>query len=518
MTTKEFIVLLFASVILKSTVAQTNYVTNGSSSNWTTTTAWTPNGTPKIGTFPYDHVTINHTINRTVGTMSVTGGSTITIGPGGTLNLTGNLTSGNWGGGNTVTNQGTLSISGNYNMTGDDGLNNSGELTATNFTTSGAAGSNIINSGTFNIINAITINSTRSFNSTGGTINGSSLTLGSASATLNLGNTEVNITNNMSITGSSSFSSDATSVLNVGGNFNNTGSVSSSINGAINITGNLNNTGSSNLTFNNDVIVGGDVTASGSTRITVNGTLDIDGALTLGTSAYMNGIGVVRWITFTATGTSYLGCSGGTRFDSDGGTANTTPVANPLDLNACAAGTLPVELIEFSALSSERGNSISWTTASEVNNDYFELLSSNDGLIWTKLTAIQGKNTTYNISNYYYQDNSAMQGEVFYQLKIIATDGSYSYSNIILSSRNEHENIIHLFQNNDKLSIKLGATGENSISIFNLNGQKLLNVIQTTFAVNEVIDIPINTFKPGLYIITINNGVNSKVTKIFIEK
>lgn len=64
-------------------------------------------------------------------------------------------------------------------------------------------------------------------------------------------------------------------------------------------------------------------------------------------------------------------------------------------------GALPIELLEFTA-KSDLNNSVAleWTTASEVNNDYFELQKSNDGVNFETFAKVKSKgnsNTQKNI-------------------------------------------------------------------------------------------------------------------------
>ena len=55
---------------------------------------------------------------------------------------------------------------------------------------------------------------------------------------------------------------------------------------------------------------------------------------------------------------------------------------------------LPVELIQFSARSINKGIALQWKTASETNNKGFELEKSKDAEKWEPLTFIIGKGTT----------------------------------------------------------------------------------------------------------------------------
>lgn len=54
---------------------------------------------------------------------------------------------------------------------------------------------------------------------------------------------------------------------------------------------------------------------------------------------------------------------------------------------------VPITLMQFSASCNEDLVSITWSTASEVNNHFFSILASSDGLIWVEQARIEPKET-----------------------------------------------------------------------------------------------------------------------------
>src|SRR6478735_2508883 len=61
---------------------------------------------------------------------------------------------------------------------------------------------------------------------------------------------------------------------------------------------------------------------------------------------------------------------------------------------------LPVELISFKGAASNEGITLTWTTASEKNNDYFSVQYSTDGRNFESVGYVKGKGTTAATSNY----------------------------------------------------------------------------------------------------------------------
>jgi uncharacterized repeat protein (TIGR01451 family) len=114
-----------------------------------------------------------------------------------------------------------------------------------------------------------------------------------------------------------------------------------------------------------------------------------------------------------------------TTTDANGG-VNTVPVILQL------AVPLPVTLVAFTAETvHNRDAQLTWSTASEANNDHFEVERSFDGTRFTKLDQVAGQGTTSLRTAYAFTDAgvaSKATGVVYYRLKQVDTDGKSSYS------------------------------------------------------------------------------------------
>jgi hypothetical protein len=98
--------------------------------------------------------------------------------------------------------------------------------------------------------------------------------------------------------------------------------------------------------------------------------------------------------------------------------------------------TIPVELISFTANVLNNSILLNWTTATEINNNGFEiersqLTNSNEQMIWEKIGFINGRGTTTETSFYTFSDESPLSGKTYYRLKQIDFDGTFNYSNEI---------------------------------------------------------------------------------------
>ena len=187
------------------TVYSQGTYTSVADGDWTDPNTWDCTCVPKTDGWPYDNVIIDHVVEKSGGLVLL--GSPADMVVNGTLNITtNNLRTGSWGDASvTISSTGTINIqSGNYRVTGADAFtNNGGTLNAVSFITSGGGSNGITNNGTINLTSDFTHNTTTTFNMTNGVLNvGNELNLGPAVAPLNTASSTINVTNDMTISGS----------------------------------------------------------------------------------------------------------------------------------------------------------------------------------------------------------------------------------------------------------------------------------------------------------------------------
>jgi hypothetical protein len=88
-----------------------------------------------------------------------------------------------------------------------------------------------------------------------------------------------------------------------------------------------------------------------------------------------------------------------------------------------ADGSLPVNLTSFTVTAENNKAKINWSTASELNNDRFEIERSSNGVDFNKIVTIKANGTTNNASQYYAYDNSPVKGTNYYRLVQYNYDG-----------------------------------------------------------------------------------------------
>jgi len=142
--------------------------------------------------------------------------------------------------------------------------------------------------------------------------------------------------------------------------------------------------------------------------------------------------------------------------------------------------TLPVELNAFTAKRNGATIDLEWETKTEVNNDFFELQKSRDGIDFSAIAKLKGSGTTTHTNTYATVDAEPYDGINYYRLEQFDFDGSSIYSNVINvdfeSSRGTlpYPNPVidnYVYLNNAH------AKKDATLSVYDVNGSLLLSEI-----------------------------------------
>ncbi len=106
--------------------------------------------------------------------------------------------------------------------------------------------------------------------------------------------------------------------------------------------------------------------------------------------------------------------------------ATSSDISFDLYLEAVQAGALlPVSLIEFKGEAISNGILLQWSTASELNNDYFKIERSSDGLNYSEIGNVNGAGNSDDLTSYQFVDNSSGSVVNYYRLSQFDFDGQH---------------------------------------------------------------------------------------------
>ncbi len=216
--------------------------------------------------------------------------------------------------------------------------------------------------------------------------------------------------------------------------------------------------------------------------------------------------------------------------------SNSAPVVNRTGMTSLghfgigsgSTNPLPIELVYFNAnINDEKQVDLSWATASEINNDYFTVERSSDGLHFTEVLRKQGAGN--NTSTIYYKDidQNPLSGISYYRLKQTDYDGHYSYSktNSVTNKPKNNESVLKLvsispnpFSEKFKVGFTMKQTGPVEIQLLNSSGNIVEKEVILSYDGPNVFSFQ-NTerLSPGIYFINLIYN-DQKITQKIIKE
>lgn len=176
-----------------------------------------------------------------------------------------------------------------------------------------------------------------------------------------------------------------------------------------------------------------------------------------------------------------------------------TGTFSPFAIGGSSTIALPIELSRFEVECNSEYNQVLWNTASEKNNDQFELYKSTDAKTWKKIYTIKGQGTKASESLYSFIDLEKTTG--YYRLKDIDFDGKETWSQIIFSACSLENSKTSIYPNPAKDYIEITSLWEENTTyrIINLNGV----VFHKGLLMSSKTYIPIQDLICGIYIVEI---------------
>lgn len=180
---------------------------------------------------------------------------------------------------------------------------------------------------------------------------------------------------------------------------------------------------------------------------------------------------------------------------------------------------VPVELTYFDVISEEKQNLLTWETASELNNHFFEIEKSITGEDFISIGSVSGNGTTQTISKYSFSDYDVGPNQMsyFYRLMQVDYDGTYSYSPIVVANRKIRTNTYlsaspNPISNEWCLNLSNGFNGDLLVEIFTQEG---INIFHEMCQFEEGILVLENfDLSDGMFYAKVFIGEQVLVTKV----
>ncbi|PCJ64061.1 MAG: hypothetical protein COA58_13820 [Bacteroidetes bacterium] len=180
-----------------------------------------------------------------------------------------------------------------------------------------------------------------------------------------------------------------------------------------------------------------------------------------------------------------------------------------------AGGPVPVEFVSFKAKPINiRDAFLTWSTATEINNDYFVIERSIDGS-FVKIGEVKGQGTVNSLSEYSFLDKDVPALFASYRIGQVDYNGEFNYTEIRKVEFTRFDEIV-IFPNpvSQVVHVKLPIDAIYSIQIVDFKGV----VLSEVQGVSGLVDISLHDFASGTYIVRINGGNGTKTSRIQVFK
>ncbi len=163
---------------------------------------------------------------------------------------------------------------------------------------------------------------------------------------------------------------------------------------------------------------------------------------------------------------------------------------------------LPIELLSFDVTNAKDKILLNWTTATETNNDFFQVERSLDGLHWNMLDTLDGAGDSKELISYEYADLLPYHGRNYYRLKQVDFDGKFEYSSVksvvfdygSTLFPNPTTGIVNVISKDDNADLT-------EAHVYNTMGQLLDDKVTITVLSKTQIQVDLTHLPPGIYLI-----------------
>lgn len=174
---------------------------------------------------------------------------------------------------------------------------------------------------------------------------------------------------------------------------------------------------------------------------------------------------------------------------------------------------LPVELVDFKGeLKEDKTTLLTWSTASELNNDYFDIQRrKQDGFSWENIGKIDGFGNSNQVRAYNFIDKEPMAGDNYYRLNQVDYNGKSEFSPTVMVRvdaplvRETQKEAFLLYPNPVKNEIWIKATenitadNEVPLDVYNITGEKVYSALMQ----ENLQRLDLTQYQKGMYFIRI---------------
>ena len=184
---------------------------------------------------------------------------------------------------------------------------------------------------------------------------------------------------------------------------------------------------------------------------------------------------------------------------------------------------LPIELVRFMGQCEGDEISISWTTWTETNNDFFTVERSLNGTDFEMVDIIEGAGNSNQPLSYEVKDPMPFTGTSYYRLKDTDFSGKSTYSEVIAvtcGDAGNDFNVVNAYavDNTDVVVEFTANDNENyNIMLYDAAGKRALDFSGMAVDGMNKVRLPAGDLAHGIYIINLNNNIKNFSKRVLLH-
>jgi hypothetical protein len=178
---------------------------------------------------------------------------------------------------------------------------------------------------------------------------------------------------------------------------------------------------------------------------------------------------------------------------------------------------LPVELISYEVKCDQEKVLVSWSTASESNNDYFTVSRSGDDMLFTPIKTIQGANNSNETKQYFVEDANPINGRAYYKLSQTDLDGTSEHLGIKSVECKDNGFGVYFNAQNNELHLNTETEGEMVFNLFDASGRKIHSATLWVNQGSNKVNLGKLNLASGMYLFHLSTTEHRESHKIYIR-
>lgn len=185
---------------------------------------------------------------------------------------------------------------------------------------------------------------------------------------------------------------------------------------------------------------------------------------------------------------------------------------------------LPVEMLNLNGQCVDNSIIIDWSTATELNNNYFIVERSKDASEFIEIGTLEGYGNSNEIKKYKFIDKAPLEGVAYYRLQQVDYNGDVDFSKIVSVENDcqDKEFIEYVIFNSSTDEIIIGFSQimdePFSFLMYDVSGKLVMTERLNPTSQSEVSIYVGEKIASSIYVVNLRNKLFTSNTKLFIDR